>query len=241
MYSEWHNHKLVEEGLKIFNSDPRHQVVGGSGKILTQLLPKGGGDENGPFAVGHRMGGDSRDRKAKDKASIRLSHEGAVTALHYDKGASMLMQAEGIKEILLWDANDLDNLYPYGPSHFMHRRCLADPEQPDPTLLPRFNNSAAYRLILQRGDLAYWPPQWAHYIRTVKGTSVSIGHRHHIRKPTPPQHAPKDLILRVETTTRYAKGSGSPGYIEKMIAKNGGRYLSESEDLGSNDDDDHIL
>jgi len=239
VYSQWHPYKDIEEGLNVFNSDPRHQVVGGSGRILMKILPKGGGDKNGPFALANRIGG--KDEKGKDKASIRLSHQGAVTALHYDKGASMLMQAEGTKEILLWDANDLDSLYPYGPDHFMHRRCLADPEQPDPDLLPRFNNSVAYRLVLGRGDLAYWPPQWAHYIRTLEGTSVSIGHRHHILKPTPPQHANKDLILRVETTTRYAKGSGPPGYLEKMIERRGGRSLSNSEGLGNNDDDDHIL
>jgi len=239
VYSKWHHHDDVSKGLSIFNKDPRHQVVGGGAKILTRLLPKGGGDMDGPFAVAHRVGG-SGDKK-KDKASIRLSHSGAVTALHYDKGASMLMQAEGVKEIILWDAKDLDSLYPYGPDHFMHRRCLADPEQPDPTLLPRFNNSVAYRLIIRRGDLAYWPPQWAHYIRTLEGTSVSIGHRHHIRKLSPPRHAPNDLILRVEAT-RYAKGSGDSGYIDEMNRERGGRTLSESEGLSNDDDDDdHIL
>jgi len=241
VYSQWHK-KGVEEGLGIFNSDPRHQVIGGGPKILTKLLPEGGGDENGPFAVAQRLPQKLPGKDGKEnKASIRVSHVGAVTALHYDKGASMLMQAEGVKEILLWNANDLDSLYPYGPDHFMHRRCLADPEQPDPTLLPRFNNSAAYRLILRRGDLAYWPPQWAHYIRTVEGTSVSIGHRHHITQPIPPQPAPHDLILQVETTSRYAKGSGSPGYLEYMIEQKGGRSLSENTDSGNDDDDDHVL
>merc|ERR1719401_3053439 len=111
--------------------------------------------------------------------SFRVSHEGAVSPLHFDVGDSILMQLEGSKELLLWPPTELDNMYPYGPDHFMHRRMLADPENPDTELLPKFNVTAAVVAEVRFGDMAYWPRLWAHYIRTTEGPSVSAGMRYH--------------------------------------------------------------
>lgn len=141
---------------------------------------------------------------SQDVSSLRISHEGAVTALHYDASDSMLVQLEGAKEILLWPKSELSNLYPYPPSHFMFRRTLADPEFLDPVNLPNFNLETANFIFLGPGDALYWPAGWAHHIKTVKGPSVSVGNRHHYRR-FEPVFASHKLIRKVESL-RYAKG-----------------------------------
>merc|ERR1719414_2379524 len=114
---------------------------------------------------------------ADSKVSLRVAHEGAVSALHYDSGRTVLLQLEGLRDVLIYPPAELPNLYPFPKSHYMFRRTLADPEYPDPELLPKFEAARGYRARLGPGDLLYMPANWAHYIRAAEGTSVSIGKR----------------------------------------------------------------
>jgi len=170
----------------------------------------------------------------KKHASLRISHEGATTAMHFDRSDSTLMQLEGAKEILFFPPDELANLYPYPHWHSMHRRTLADPEYLDPELLPNFNVSTAQLARLNRTDLAFWPSMWAHYIRTVEGPSVSVG-----RRTPPPQERKEsraevssELISKVEDK-RFAKG-----FSVVDPNSNSNSPASFSQILSSDDDDD---
>ena len=72
-----------------------------------------------------------------------MQHAGAVTALHYDESDSALLVLGGEKEVLLWPEEELASTAPYPREHFMFRRCLADPDHVDATLLPAFSLARA--------------------------------------------------------------------------------------------------
>eukprot|EP00930_Biecheleria_cincta_P072025 TRINITY_DN59470_c0_g1_i1.p1 TRINITY_DN59470_c0_g1~~TRINITY_DN59470_c0_g1_i1.p1 ORF type:complete len:678 (+),score=100.39 TRINITY_DN59470_c0_g1_i1:73-2034(+) len=193
-----------------FESNPTLQVID---RVPDGAIPGIQGNSSSVFKL---FAPDSREAP-----SLRISHEGAVTALHYDMEDSMLVQLEGAKEVLLWPKSETSNLYPYPPTHFMFRRTLADPEFLDPVNLPNFDLEAANFIFLGPGDALYWPAGWAHHIRTVKGLSVSVGKRQHHRR-CEPVFASHKLIKQVESL-RYAKG-----------------FVKREDDDGDDDnDDDH--
>lgn len=125
---------------------------------------------------------DAMKFEGSDKGpwSWRAGYAGQTSPLHFDHGASMLMQIYGNKHMLFWSRDDVMsgkmNIYP--KSHCMFRRVLEHGTSPDRRLFPHHDTRGTIQVELEPGDIVYWPSSWPHYT-TATTNSVSIGKRSH--------------------------------------------------------------
>jgi hypothetical protein len=126
----------------------------------------------------------------------RIAPLGAVTPLHYDSGANVVLQVVGRKTWWLLPPAWLSALSPYPKLHLRHRQsqlslhdlaelhngtlpreCAADANGLPFSGRLRLNSTIAakaraevYRVDLQPGDLLYIPPFWAHEVTATTTT-----------------------------------------------------------------------
>jgi hypoxia-inducible factor 1-alpha inhibitor (HIF hydroxylase) len=87
------------------------------------------------------------------------------------------MQVHGTKRMLFWPPGDLPRLYPYPSEHLLRRRSRVNLARPDLGRFPLFRGAGALEVVLQPGDLVFFPARWAHYTESL-AASVSITCRH---------------------------------------------------------------
>ena len=105
------------------------------------------------------------EKKIVPAATARLwvSPQGAVSPLHYDCHDSFLIQLRGTKRMLLWPAEQLPQMYPYRNWHILRRRGKVDPVKPNLKRYPNFAKAEAVEVVLNPGDVLFFPGYWAHY------------------------------------------------------------------------------
>ena len=108
---------------------------------------------------------ESGQKKIIPAATARLwvSPQGAVSPLHYDCHDSFLIQLRGTKRMLLWPAEQLQRIYPYRNWHILRRRGRVDPANPNLRKFPKFAAAEAVEVVLNPGDVLFFPGYWAHY------------------------------------------------------------------------------
>jgi len=113
-----------------------------------------------------------------------VSAPGTVSPLHFDATDSYLCQVRGRKRMLLWPAALLDQLRPYPPEHVLARRLQFDVTGGAPHADAHREVGAPMEVVLQPGDVLYFPAQWAHYTEALPahvdgrlGASFSLGFR----------------------------------------------------------------
>lgn len=118
---------------------------------------------------------ENGERKIVPAATARLwiSPRGAVSPLHFDCHDSFLIQMRGTKRMLLWSPDQLHRIYPYRNWHILRRRGKVDPVKPDFKKYPKFAKAHAMEVVLQPGDVLFFPGYWAHYTES-SSFSVSI-------------------------------------------------------------------
>lgn len=112
---------------------------------------------------------------------IWVSCHGTVSPLHYDASFSALYQRVGVKRMLFFPPDVLNQLGIYPLGHPLHRRARVDLQRSDSALFGKFWKDGAERCleaILRPGDLILFPPLWAHYTesRTESEKELSISH-----------------------------------------------------------------
>lgn len=108
---------------------------------------------------------ETGEKKIVPAATARLwvSPQGAVSPLHYDCHDSFLIQLRGTKRMLLWPAAQLKSIYPYRNWHILRRRGKVDPVKPNVKKYPKFAAAEAVEVVLNPGDVLFFPGYWAHY------------------------------------------------------------------------------
>jgi len=139
---------------------PRHSLPM-MAKAMASFLPK-------------QIAGPERLRPTTRASELRISHPGAITPLHYDSSDSVLLNAEGTKEVLFFPPHTFD-VYP--PGHCLERRSVENLHCVPPAQRPSINVSNLLTLVLGPGDLVYFPAGWGHYIVS-RTRTVSVGMRY---------------------------------------------------------------
>lgn len=118
---------------------------------------------------------ENGERKIVPAATARLwiSPTGAVSPLHFDCHDSFLIQVRGTKRMLLWSPDQLHRIYPYRNWHILRRRGKVDPVKPNFKKYPKFAEAHAMEVVLQPGDVLFFPGYRAHYTESCS-FSVSI-------------------------------------------------------------------
>ena len=107
----------------------------------------------------------------------RIASPGAVTPLHYDSGANVVLQVTGYKTWILLPPSWLPRLQLYPKLHIRHRQSqlpltdielatIAEVEEGSAEVC-QANASASWRPLrvdMRPGDLLYIPPFWAHEV-----------------------------------------------------------------------------
>ena len=151
-----------------------------------------------------RSVGGAVDLRGDGDIAMRVSHEGALTGLHYDANSVFLFQVLGRKRIILFPPSELSHLAPYPCDHFMARRCLVNFENSHPELFPEFDPSRAVERVLGPGEMTYIPGYWAHFVVTEED-SLTLGIRAKYPELTL-QTAPAELVRAAESCRGEAKG-----------------------------------
>jgi hypothetical protein len=79
----------------------------------------------GKKTSGKRVIPDADALRMSQMPKLWLSPQGAVSPLHYDRSASMLVQIMGKKRMLFFSPSDLQALQPFPLDHMLARRCRA--------------------------------------------------------------------------------------------------------------------
>lgn len=99
-----------------------------------------------------------------------VSAPGTVSPLHFDATDSYLCQIQGKKRILLWPAKVLHELDPYPADHVQARRLQVDITGAKAPTDERVLKAAseAIEVILEPGDVVFFPAEWAHHTEAVE-------------------------------------------------------------------------
>jgi hypothetical protein len=110
---------------------------------------------------------------------VWVSCAGAVSTLHYDISASLLIQVSGRKRMLLFPPEMITFLGMYPIGHPLHRRSRVDLTkscQANRELFQEFwqvANTFAVQVVLEPGDILSFPSGWAHYTESL---TYSVSH-----------------------------------------------------------------
>jgi hypothetical protein len=102
--------------------------------------------------------------------NIWMGSAGNVTKTHYDTEDNINVQLIGRKEIVLFPATQLDELYPRSALDYMSNFSRVDIEAPDLARYPLFSRATAFHAILEPGDFIYIPIYWWHHFRTLEAS-----------------------------------------------------------------------
>lgn len=114
--------------------------------------------------------------KHAQNVTIRFSHKGAVTSLHYDMGGRILYQVKGAKRVFLFPPQVPLKWYPLSDG-MMARRSLYDMAfwAPDSPSLEEH-----VRVVdLPESHALYIPPLWGHYIVTLQESCTVVERTDH--------------------------------------------------------------
>ena len=111
-----------------------------------------------------------------NEPSLRISHKGAVSTLHYDSSDSFLIQAKGQKKMILFPNTPNNLKYTYPKNHILSRRFLVNLDNYQQKLYPDFNIDDAISVTINEGDCLYFPYHWGHYTISLDDC-ISIGFR----------------------------------------------------------------
>jgi hypothetical protein len=114
------------------------------------------------------------DRFKDTKATLRLSHKGAVSCLHYDTSGRVLNQLWGEKRILLFPPEAALKWYPATDKCLSRRSILGIYDIPTPT----------EDVHLQAGRELFIPPFWGHLVITLSESCTIVESRSSATDPT---------------------------------------------------------
>jgi hypothetical protein len=110
---------------------------------------------------------------------VWVSCAGAVSSLHFDISASLLIQVSGRKRMLLFPPEMINCLGVYPLGHPLHRRSRVDLTKSCQTNFELFQefwhraNTCAVEVLLEPGDIFAFPTGWAHYTESL---TYSVSH-----------------------------------------------------------------
>jgi hypothetical protein len=118
------------------------------------------------------------DRARIDSSNLWVGAGNNHTLLHYDPWNSILMLAEGTKEIIVLPASETSKVYPYGALNFrslysgkvLHSKIR--PLDVQKRYQARFSTAEGFRGTLNKGETLFIPAGFWHY---VKSTDLNIG------------------------------------------------------------------
>jgi len=155
----------------------RADVQQGLQELLTLLSSSSAASGDGAAAI-----------RVAQAPRLWASARGSVSPTHFDRDASLLVQAVGRKRMLLFDPDTLECLHPYPEQHLLRRRArvnLAAAEEERAagaggggggardSLRSLRSRLSAVEVVLEPGDAVFFPPEWAHYTESLS-PSMSV-------------------------------------------------------------------
>jgi lysine-specific demethylase 8 len=101
-------------------------------------------------------------------AKLWISHEGTVSALHWDLADNLHVQLCGRKRFSLVSPAESASVYPAGLLSSIPNGSLVNLDAPDLARFPRLASAELHVAELEPGDGLYIPRRWWHHVRTVE-------------------------------------------------------------------------
>jgi len=133
---------------------------------------------------------------------IRISHKGAVTCAHFDPLDSLILNLHGTKKILLFPPNLTEKLLVYPDNIRLARRVVSNISYFDPTRFD-IDFSKVYRVILQPGQILFFPKFWAHLFVTQEEGTISLNWRIKNDEYYYPYQIPSKELVKFITSEQY--------------------------------------
>jgi len=116
------------------------------------------------------------DDQQLPKISSWLGSNGMMAWIHHDYIHNIFVQTYGTKTFYLFPPSEVTKIYIHPKIHPHARQSqLSKKLFTDPELFPDFNNVSLYKVVLQPGDVLYFPPMWFHLVVS-ETCSNSVSH-----------------------------------------------------------------
>ncbi|MGH9962036.1 MAG: cupin-like domain-containing protein, partial [Pyrinomonadaceae bacterium] len=147
-----------------------------------------------------------------------------VTPLHFDQSSNFFAQAYGRKLWTIFDPSQTRYLYQYPASALTWHISEVDPEKPDRSRHPAFENAQPIQFTIEPGEMLYLPATWWHHARSCE-TSISVSFWF---LPTAVDHYFAPNMLRSAVHIYEKMGLSGLEHLEAVVLNPAGLSLADA-------------